>query len=56
MSENEKRAHDLAMLFWQRTYNLHQNQTQKKMDLYDAYKQTYDELLENLNRDYPNGK
>jgi hypothetical protein len=55
VSDNEKRAHDLAMLFWQQTYANAQSRLHKNLELYDAYKQTYDIMLENLNRDFPNG-
>lgn len=54
MTDNEKRAHELAIFLWQRTYNLYRNEAGKNMDEYLAYKETYDKILEKLNRDYPN--
>jgi hypothetical protein len=53
MTDNEKRAHDLAISLWQRTYNLYRNKTGQDMDEYLAYKETYDKMLIKLNRDYP---
>lgn len=56
MSDNEKRAHDLALSFWQTTIARVQSQEHKNLSPYEAYKRAYDEALESLNCDFPDAK
>ena len=62
MTDNEKRAHDLAVvtvpvLYDMQKYNAISNKDNSvKIDLYDEYLRSYETLLDAFNRDFPNGK
>lgn len=64
MTDNEKRAHDLALLAVSKTIDLEQIALQAakrgdqiaKIDFYAEYKKVYDAALPVFNRDFPNGK
>ncbi|MGN1193081.1 MAG: hypothetical protein ACI4S0_10460 [Dorea sp.] len=68
MTDNEKRAHDLALSYFKdviqskideaarETYVDGEVTTGSSVDIYQAYKMIYDSALEALNRDYPNGR
>nr|DAT88427.1 MAG TPA: hypothetical protein [Caudoviricetes sp.] len=59
MTDNEKRAHDLALSHYQNVLSdlvldsWTSTNESNELDVYTAYKKLYDELLELFNRDYP---
>ena len=59
MTDNEKRAHDLALSHYQSVLsdlvleNWASDDESNELDVYTAYKKLYDELLKLFNRDYP---
>ena len=56
MTDNEKRAHDLAIV----SMNYQQadivNGKEERFDIYATYKNLYFQLLESCNRDFPDGR
>ena len=65
MTDNEKRAHDLAVAIavastfsnsaLSRIYTNTADTEEIKLDLYAVYKDTYESALSSLARDFPNG-
>lgn len=53
MTMNESRAHDLAMLFLEKTIEPY---TDEEVDFFGQYKEAYDNFLEELDSAYPFGK
>lgn len=71
MTDNEKRAHDLALSYYKDVLNMKIDEAARQaaetaesnevtinvtVDAYKTYKELYDITLEVLNRDYPDGK
>lgn len=64
MTDNEKRAHDLALLVMSKSIDLEQIARQAagkgsqtvKIDFYAEYKKAYDAALPAFNHDFPSGK
>ena len=55
MTDNEKRAHDLAIASIPLLYTDAQNAKEEdnRFDLYNAYMSVYNEALKSFNRDFP---
>ncbi len=54
MTDNEKRAHDLALIMTLVIYDRDYRGTNKKGgDIYEEYKKSYDEILKDVNYDFP---
>lgn len=55
MTDNERRAHDLAIASIPLLFTNAQNANTKdvRFDLYDVYMSVYSEALESFNRDFP---
>lgn len=71
MSDNEKRAHDLALLVVDKTVDMYLKQMESEareaaltgvtavegnIDYYERYKRAYEEALNAFNNDFPSGK
>lgn len=59
MTDNEKRAHDLAISYYKEVIH-HKISTDISdnvhIDIYEIYKKIYESSLKAFNRDYPDGK
>ena len=53
MTDNEKRAHDLAMLILDKTIA---PQPEEVVDFFGLYKEAYQNALDDLNETFPSGK
>lgn len=66
MTDNEKRAHDLAVAVavastfstsaLSEEHTILSDTGERTLFLYDVYKSTYDSVLLSLDRDFPDGK
>ena len=61
MTDNEKRAHDLAVAMVPILFDLQKNKVdiqnnEIRIDCYSDYKKLYETSLESFNRDFPDGK
>ena len=58
MTDNEKRAHDLAISYYKEVLQFRSKDTTDDvhLDIYQIYKELYESSLNAFNRDYPNGK
>lgn len=62
MTDNEKRAHDLALVMLPKIFenislNAHESgETNVTIDAYKEYLKVYEINLQAFNRDFPNGK
>lgn len=55
MTDNEKRAHDLALSLYPGVISRAWNKAGTDLDPYETYKKIYDSILERLNHDYESG-
>lgn len=56
MSDNEKRAHDLAIVCMNYQQADIVNGNGERFDIYATYKNLYSKLLDICNRDFPDGR
>lgn len=62
MTDNEKRAHDLAISMLPISYDMNMRTAEKEkasvvnFDAYNEYMSFYEQALKNFNQDFPAGK